>query len=314
MRTTEERREYVTNAPPPLPAVALVGVLILVCANRFPSLESIDDIATPDLFMNRVFPDILSLEALIAIRVAFFLLAAAVTLQVTFFSDGWESKVTYLPTSKLRKHPTKFNGIRTQFPFTSVSWNVLGVSFGLSAYIAVMTRINRDVNPWILRAALLTWEMAAPNTLLVSAVVRYAIWPTALKHGSSASCKTWRALLWHNANSAMSLLEASLLGGLPIKPQHMSLGALLGAFYILFSWLYRNRWTPGKGSTFIYFFLDTTLGKTTTIALAVLIGILLLFYNLFSAATQTLGYLDQGLSAHLLFATVIFFSVSRFRD
>ena len=313
--TTEPKKVYVTQAPPPLPAIATVFFFILLAAARFPSLESIDQVATVDLFKRRLFPHLVSLEALILIRFAFFAFIACISIHVTVFAKGWEMRPNYLPASKLRKNIIQMRGIRTQLPYTSVTWNLLGLSFGLSSYIAYMAKNEQDVNQWILRAALLIWETAAPNTLLVSAVVRYAIWPAALKHGSTASCKSWLALVWHNANSAMTLLEAALLGGLPVQRGHESLCMLQALGYAIFSWLYMYQWTPEKGASFIYFFFDTTLGnKTTTIAVCALLGVLLFAHLLFSGATQLLEHSGRGLLPSVLFVVVVFRGVCRFRD
>jgi hypothetical protein len=314
---TEVKKNDVTSAPPPLPAVATVAGCLGLCAWNFPSLESIDNVATPELFTRRVFPSLLSLEGLILIRFAYFLVIATVTIQVACFTDGWQLRTSYLPSSKLRKSIITMSGIRTQMPYTSVTWNMLGLSFGLSSYIGLMVRMGYDVDPWILRVGLLVWETVAPNTLLVSAVVRYAIWPVAIRNGTSASCSHWRALVWHNANSAMTLLETALLGGMPVLSGHASLSILQGALYTIFAWLYMHKWTPDeKGRPhFIYFFFDTTLGKTTTMALQILIGVMIAFHFMFVVARYTMEYLGGGeLLASLIFCTVVFSGVCRFRD
>lgn len=312
--TTEQSKDYVTHAPPPLSAVASIILFIWIAIARFPSLESIDQFATVELFTRRVFPHLVSMDTLIFIRFVFFAFILYITIEVTFFADGWDLKPSYLPTSKLRKNVIKMRGIRTQFPYTSVTWNLLGLSFGLSAYIAFMARNGHDVDQWILRVALLTWETVAPSTLLVSSIVRYVLWPTALKYGTTARCKSRRSLIWHNANSAMMLIEVAFLGGLPVQSGHEILGVLLASGYTIFSWLYMYQWVPGEGASFIYFFFDTTLGASTTIGLYALAAVFLVVYILFSVATQLLEHFGRNLLTHLLFATLVFRAVCRFQD
>ena len=312
--TAEQSKDYVTQAPPPLSAVISILAFIGLALARFPSLESIDQIATVELFSRRIFPQLVSMDALILIRFSFFAFILYISIEVTFFANGWELKPSYLPRSKLRRNTIQMRGIRTQFPYTSLTWNLLGLSFGLSAYIAFMARNGQDVNRWILRAALLTWETAAPSTLLVSSIVRYVLWPTALKYGTTAGCKSRRSLIWHNANSAMMLMEVAFLGGLPVQPGHEFLGVLLASAYAIFSWLYMYQWVPGQGASFIYFFFDTTLGTTTTIALYALAAVFLVVYVLFSVATQLFEHSGRNLTGSLLFATLVFRAVCRFRD
>jgi hypothetical protein len=55
----------------------------------------------------------------------------------------------------------------------------------------------------------------------------------------------------------------------------------------------------GDGPQFLYFFLDTTLGWTTTKALGALLAVLLAFYAAFSFIDDVLEHLDGGLLMHL---------------
>jgi hypothetical protein len=312
--TTEQSKDYVTHAPPPLSAVASILLFIGIAIARFPSLESIDQVATVEAFTRRIFPHLVSLDALIFIRFAFSAFILYISIEVTFFAKGWELKPSYLPKSKLRKEHHPNAGIRTQFPYTSLTWNLLGLSFGLSTYIAYIARNGQDVNQWILRAALLTWETVARVRCFVSSIVRYVLWPTALKYGTTAGCKSRRSLIWHNANSAMTLMEVAFLGGLPVQPGHEMLGVLLASVYTIFSWLYMYHWVPGQGPSFIYFFFDTTLGPSTTIGLYALAAVFLVVYILFSVATQWFEHSGRNLIASVLFATLVFRAVCRFQD
>ena len=210
----------------------------------------------------------------------------------------------------------RMKGFRTQLHFTSWAWNLLGISFALNSAIALMVAygMGDKLNPWLLRAALLIFEVAAPNALLVACVIRYAIWPRILSSGGSTTqLRHWRTLLWHNANVIMALTEVSLLGGLPVRFSHFAVAPLFGIVYILFTWYMTPYWVE-EGPQFIYFFFDTTLGYTTTIALVILLLVLMTFYGLFVVGDQLLDHLGGGPIVHALAVVLVSSLVCRFRD
>lgn len=235
----------------------------------------------------------------------------------SFYSfHSWLQASHYFPSSKLKKDvmiPMK--GFRTQLAFTSWSWNLLGLSFTLSSTITCMAANDMDVPSWLLRAALLTFETAAPCALLVSVVVRYAIWPQIKNSGlDTAPIKTIQMLLWHNANILMALTEVSLLGGLPVRLAHFSVAPFFGIAYILFTFYMIPRWTPEEGPQSIYFFLDTTLGFMTSAVIGVLVVVFMAFYALFGAFDQVLSHFQGGLLLHALSAVLVASVVCQFRD
>jgi len=217
-------------------------------------------------------------------------------------------------------------GWRTQLPFTSWSWNLLTTSFALNAYIAYQEGILGEPVPQsLLRLAIMVFETAAPMALLVAFVVKYAIWPQVLANDpqGTVGLRHPRTLLWHNANVVVSLLEVSLLGGIPVTLQHMAVSPFIGLVYIVSAWTVTPHFLhPEKGPQFLYFFFDTTLGSTTTIALWALLVTLVVFYMIFSAAQTCLGYMEgteddgmtRNLCVHLLFCVVIALGVCRLTD
>lgn len=208
-------------------------------------------------------------------------------------------------------------GIRTLCPYTSWAWNLLGVSFALSAYIAHRAGVDgkQDVPQPLLRVAFLCYEIAAPSALLVSFVVSYAIWPNIIRQGAStANIKAPRTLIWHNANIIMALAETVLLGGIPVKLQHMAVAPTFGMVYVLFSWSLMHYWKPSQGPQFLYFFFDTTLGTTSTYAMIGLMAVMLAFYGLFAVADMLLDHFGGGLIPRLLFVIATCTMVCRFRD
>lgn len=86
------------------------------------------------------------------------------SLWMVFLYDGWDQFTSYLPASKLISVRNRLSGIRTMFPFTSWSWNLLGISFTLNTYIAAQAAAKNPVNIWILRTAVVAWDVAAPFT------------------------------------------------------------------------------------------------------------------------------------------------------
>lgn len=206
-------------------------------------------------------------------------------------------------------------GIRTLVPFTSWSWNLLGVSFGVNSFIAHHSLGGNPVPLPLLRVALLLYETAVPASFLVTFVVSYIIWPNIIKQGGSTKgISSPRTLVWHNANVAMALLESAMLGGIPITLSHATIIAFYGISYVLFTWILRHFWVPHKGPQFLYFFFDTTLGKTTTFALLALLGVMMSFYAIFCFAEMLLTLIGGGLLTHVLFVLVLCALLCRFKD
>jgi len=308
--------QHPKSAPPPLLSVLLIGVFVAASLAVLPAIETLDQDASVQMFTNRVFPEAMSVSALAYVRLAIAIFIFALTFHTTFIGKGWSKMTRYMPRSKLKSVKIQITGLKTQFPFTSWSWNLLGVSFGLNAYIAFLAATQNHISPWLLRTALLTFETAVPCALLVSSVVRYVIWPNVLKQGGSAEgLKHPRALLMHNANVILALTELSLLGGPPIYFSHASMAPLFGITYVIFTWCTTKWWAPDiHGPQFFYFFLDTTLGTTTSLALLVLLAVLMIFYALVSFARTVLASLGGGVLVHLLFVALLSAGVCRVND
>lgn len=300
-----ETKPLLKDAPPPWHAVALLGIFIACFASIFPSLESIDEVATIETFTHRIFPDLLSLRTLGFIRLAMALVIWETSYYIIFRSDGLTIVGKYAPASKLKKTRFQLKGWKTLATFTFWSWIMLGISFSLSAAIAldISFGLEHHVSKPMLRAALICFEIAAPLSFLVSAVVTHAIWPQAVKLNSDLTDLLHpRTLMMHNANIFFSLTEVALLGGLPVRFADIALAPLFGLVYVIFTWSMRKAWAPveKEGPQFIYHFMDTTVGLATTIALAVLLGVLMISYFCFAQMQQVLDMLGGGLLVHAL--------------
>lgn len=192
-------------------------------------------------------------------------------------------------------------GWRTQGFYTSWAWNLLGLSFFLGGMIPMLVVCGKEdilyKNPWILRTALISFEIAAPSALLTSFIVTYALWPQAYKdHGASGTrgFKGWIGLLQHNGNSAMVLLEVTLMGGLPVMLSHAAFAPLFAGLYQAFLWSMVNRWAPKHGPVFPYFFMDTTLGARTTFFMIILLSVIGFFFALFALLDMCMVMIEQS--------------------
>ena len=153
----------------------------------------------------------------------------------------------YRPQSKVARLPFVLKGWSKQYPFTSWSWNLLGVSFALSTYVGYTLHQTGTIDPWLARLTLIVWEVSAPVTLLVGAVVKYALWPAQIKEtGHGATFLLPRALLQHNANVIMAVTDVALMGGIPTRIADIPISVIYGCSYVLFSWAIQNVW-HGQG-------------------------------------------------------------------
>ena len=211
---------------------------------------------------------------------------------------------------------------------------MLGISFllnGIMSYYYIMgidqTQVITDFSiRWLSRLALITFEISAPCALLTSFVVTYAMWPRLYKIGGAEKTESFKrpsSLMKHNLNVIMVLIEVSGImgGGLSIQLSHIAVAPLFGICYVLFSWLMAPYWHPETGPLFFYFFLDTTLGYVTSLALIVLLIILLIFYAMFySMALYLDGKTEYNSDSNMLYLQhcigVIFLSYifCKFRD
>jgi hypothetical protein len=103
---------------------------------------------------------------------------------------------------------------------------------------------------------------------------------------------------------------------LPVRFQDISVAPLFGLVYVLYSWSMMHSWCdPSKGPQFIYPFLDTTLGLTTSIALVALLLVLMLAYGIFAWGDHGLTeYLGGGITTHATAAVLVAACVCKFRD
>jgi len=299
------------SASPPWHSILFACMTVAACLYCFPSLE-----ATPETFARRLFD--VRLEHLAVIRLAFGALIVFITIEA-ILGEGGIHTTAYLESSRLIRTPKRVTRFKTLFFFTSWAWNLLGIYFLSSGWIAwQLSRGSTNVSPLLLRTTLAAWELAAPFSFLVTTIVRYAIWPVVLKKTRDTSVlRSARTLIMHNGNVLMVLVESALLGAPPVYLSHVALSLLIASAYVVFAWCTTHMWTtPDKGPQFIYFFLDTTLpGYLSTWFLFILFLVLLFFYVLFCSFETVLNSLEStGIVGHTLFILLVSTCMMRWRD
>lgn len=181
---TNDETTILKAAYPRWHSILFVILAASILIPSLPSMDKLDEAARIETFTRRRFPEFMDITTMAVIRMLIAMSIWSLTIYLALISKGWILRSSYLKGSKLKMVPVVMSGAKTMAPFTSVSWILLGVSFTLSSFIAMKGANNESVAPWILRTALCVWEVAAPNSLLVSSVIRYAIWPTNLARGS----------------------------------------------------------------------------------------------------------------------------------
>lgn len=321
------------NANPKGHTVALVVFVSFLCLSTLPNIaSSIDDVATIHTCTTPLFIEWVSRSTLGWLRFAISVIIFAISMLLMTETYRQELTIHYLESSKLRRLPIKLQGIKTQGFFTSWSWNILGLSFLLSALLTlhvdhqlsshdeteiqqILEELSSQTYMKIaLRASFILFEIAAPVSMLVSAVVRYVIWPKSLKAKKTDTLKSFPVLLQHNANIIFSLIEMGLLGSYTVRFTDMAVAPLFGLCYVLFAWSMKHVWLESGEPQFLYFFLDTTLGKGSTIALFALLVVLMLFYAIFVLVDDILAFLGGGVMVHFITVFGISSLLCRFRD
>lgn len=350
---TKEEQHPIQSGIPPWHSFAFITALLAIIVPHLPTFDSLDEFATVAILTHRKFPDLMSLQTLGLIRLAIAAIALSLTFYLACINSGWDVYPNYKPHSKLRRVFIRLEGIGTLCPFTSWCWTILGVGFlcrGILTLAAASVAVVEDQNqrPWwaswasivvdkanvdkyilknhyFLRATFVLWELTGPFAILVSSVIKYVIWPEVAKGGKPHNLAGVRNQLQHNCNTIFTLLEVTLLGGIPVEFSHLSMATLMGILYIGFTWIMANFYfgnAKTTGPQYIYWFMDTTLGINTTKALAALAFALTLFFVLFSFVIHAFlgggggggNGEDINLVHNVLFLVVGTFTVCRFKN
>jgi len=312
------------TAHPPIVAVAFITVVLSICSTYIPAIfSSLDSIATVEVLTTPRFEDLISKTALGYIRLLIASLIFSVSIQKITNKQKRQFTTPYLEGSKLRRLPITFYGTRSQSMFTAWSWNLLGIAFALNGMATLLIAYNYNDSEIpvpaylqnLMRCALLTFEISAPTSMIVSSITRYVLWPQALKNGDTLGFRKISALLQHNANVIISLIEVGILGRIPMRIDYIPLAAVYGIVYILHTWNMTHRWLPSKDPQFVYFFFDTTLDKKVVVfVLAALLFIMTLFHCMFFSVVALINHFDGGVLLNTFLVAGVASCFCRFRD
>lgn len=315
--------EKVTFAPPPIESQLLVFTILFACVRSLPKISSIDEVATVSTIATPLFDHVISTKTLGWLRISIAALFFSATVY-RMWNTGYVMRQNYLKQSKLRTIPIHLDGIRSQVMFTMWSWNLLTLSFALNGIICLLSEsASSDTifhtvfhHKWTLRIALIIFEVAAPTSMLVSVVVRYALWPQAMKGpNGSEGLRRPVALLQHNANILASIMEVALFGRIPVRLSEIPFAPMWGILYIFFTWFITHRLVESGEPQFVYFFFDTTLGaKTNCAVLITLMVVQAIFFFLFTVIGDALHHFGGGLYFNVLATALVGLFSCRFRD
>ncbi|OEU14924.1 hypothetical protein FRACYDRAFT_241482 [Fragilariopsis cylindrus CCMP1102] len=329
--TSTSTNNKIQSGIPPWHTIILLLIILILLIGNLPTTQSLDDYATLQIITKTKFPLYLSMKGLGYLRLLIGGIALSLTLHLCLLKDGWELMPNYLPKyTKLQHVKLRLQGFGTLCPFTSISWFILGIGFvlrGLLCLIYVNYHVSEDNglilnyilqenNSWLLRITFILWELTGPYAVLTSSVVKYVIWPAALRSQQIQSNSNsnspnnsrkhnlagYRNQLQHNWNSIFSLLEVTVFGGIPVCLYHITIPILVGCLYMILTWLlgiyyhfgYNNK-TNSKdtkktsvGPQYIYFFMDTSMGILTTYCMVGLLFAMMTIYLFFSVIIQIL--------------------------
>jgi len=311
------------TAHPPLVAVAFITVVLSICSIYLPAIfSSLDSIATVEVLTTPRFEDLISKKALGYIRLLIASLFCSVSIRRLTIKQN-QMTIPYLKGSKLQRLPITMNGVRSQMMFTAWTWNLLGLAFALNGMVTLLIAYNHNDDEIhvpaylqnLMRCAVLTFEMSAPTSMMVSSFVRYILWPRALKNGDTINFRSMLSLLQHNGNVIAALVEVGILGRIPMRIDYTPLAVVFGAFYVLQTWAMTHRWLPSKDPQFVYFFFDTTLDKKVVVfVLAALLFIMTLFHCMFFSVVALINHFDGGVLLNTFLVAGVASCFCRFRD
>lgn len=324
--TSIQRATNATN--PPLEAVFIVFSVFSYGVFHLPKIFSgLDSVADASVISAPLFEKVMSKYSLAYTRLAIGMFCVAVTIY-RFRKKGHSIVVPYLKHSKLKRRPINLDGIRSQIMFTQWSFNLLTISFLLNGLITLSIAYKEEHNgqeleflkPLVskasLRCAILLFEIAAPVSMLVSSVTKYALWPRSLRgpHGS-VNLRKPVSIIQHNFNVIVTVMEVGVLGHMPIRIEDAMIAPIYGCVYIVFMWALKDHLADNKEPQFVYFFFDTTLGKKWSVSVLLgLLSMLMFFYLVFTLLDDLLVFMDGGVRTNAITISALAAIFCRFRD
>lgn len=305
VETKEEFPPVVVNGNPPWHSVAMMGICISLFLQQLLTSSS-NNTTDASSFSHVLFPTILPLKAVIAIRLLVASIIFADLFRASMLCVCLDHRSEYYPGSLLKAGaPIEYHGALTNkgslwsgflgvASFTMVTWFLEGCFFFLAGILPLLHPADASIVTSSLASMASTlWEIVCPCAFLITLVVTFVLWPFAIEarkqgHGEGqikmlkGTSLFQGPLLAHNLNVLAIAMELSLLGGVTIRPDHFAMAPLYGCGYVLFAWSMKDSWLPqltkeeqqSWGPQFLYPFLDTTQGWNTTYSLLALLTVL----------------------------------------
>ena len=123
------------------------------------------------------------------------------------------------------------------------------------------------------------------------------------------------ALLQHNGNVIVSLMEVGVLGRIPLRLSEIAFAPLWGVAYIFFTWFITHRLVESGEPQCVYFFFDPTLGgRKNCLVLITLLVAQAAFFFLFTLVDDFVMHIGGGLPFNLAFIVLVSSVACRYRD
>ncbi len=102
--------------------------------------------------------------------------------------------------------------------------------------------------------------------------------------------------------------------GMPVKLSHAAFAPLFARLYQAFLWFMVNRWVPAHGPVFPYFFMDTTLGRRTTIFMVMLLLVIGSFFVLSVLLDAGMIFGGHGIVPNTYCVVAMLYTLMKFGD
>lgn len=180
-----------------------------------PLLSAESEIHLQQLIHSNLIPD----TWMLGFRSGALVTIVSTSLYVLFDPVGVRLTARKLDGSEVQVH---FNGLRRFVTFTTWSWILQGLYFGLVTVLQL--RLMSNTSPWhtfAIELAEILFELNLSVAMLVSSVVTYVLIPSALKAGMNANLLLGiPALLMHNANLLFIVSEV-LFNQVEVRMHHL---------------------------------------------------------------------------------------------
>jgi hypothetical protein len=178
------------------------------------------------------------------------------------------------------------------YAFTIWCWTLEMICFGL------LLCIELDIFnlPWLIEAAQIAFELALSFAFLVTTIVTFVLYPTAVKENHDMDLFfQFRVLMMHNANLLFMIVEL-LLCPSKFNFAHFPFAMIFGLSYVVWSW-----YVAGKVGYFLYFFINYNY-KHVLLSYTLLILTLISYFGLSGLISHLVDPVEHFWSVPIVFA------------